>query len=138
MKYAYYDHDTDRVNEVPPVQNTWYEVFDAEDVRLIWCIIFQTNDEAANKDVETRWTIDGNIYFYSDNLPNNTLHWVYRSRDPSTAGTAGIIISATAVNAGYYVDKRGQVFKVEVRMTSVPGTNQVLLCDCVRETLEET
>ena len=132
------DHDTDVVDESPPVQNTWYEVFDAEDVRLIWCEIYQTNTENAAKDIEVRWTIDGTVYFISMSLPDITSWFVYRNWIPSTGGTAGLGALAELLNAAYYVDKRGLSFKVEVRMTSVPGTAQLLQCRCVRETLEET
>ena len=132
------DHDTDEVNEAPPVQNTWYEVFDAEDVRLIWCEIYQTNTDIAAKDIEVRWTIDGNVYLVTVSLDDDTVNFIYRDRAPSAVGTAGLTSTPTEVNAGFNVDKRGLAFKVEVRMTSVPGTAQVLRCRCVRETLEVT
>lgn len=132
------DHDSDVVNETPPVQNTWYEVFHAYDVRLLICAIEQVNDEAAAKDVEVRWTIDGNVYFDVVPLADSTLNWVYRNRLPSAGGTTGLAVAASFVNAVRYTDKRGHDFQVEVRTTSVPGTNQVLTCWCVRETLEVT
>ena len=137
-KYHYKDHDTDEVNETPPVQNTWYEVFDAEDVRHLWCACYQKNDEAAAKDIEIRWTIDGNVYFSTVALVDDSENHVFRNRDPSTGGTAGLSFNAAKFAAAYYVDKRGQSYKVEIRMTAVPGTNQILRCRCVRETLEET
>lgn len=132
------DHDTDMVSETPPVQNTWYEVFHAEDVRLLWCDIIQTNDEAAAKDLEVRWTIDGNVYFDDVSLANGTYGYVFRGVTPSTGGTKGLTIGVGIFNAAYYIDKRGLDFKVEVRITSVPGTNQLLQGRCVRETLEIT
>ena len=138
VKYHYEDHDTDGVNEIPPVQNTWYEVFDAEDVRLIWCTMRQTNDEAAAKDVELRWTIDGNVYFLVESLADSEVRWCYRSVAESSGGTGGLISQIDKVNAAYNVDKRGQSFKVEIRLTGAPGTNQTLRCRCVRETLEAT
>lgn len=132
------DHDTDVVDESPPVQNTWYEVFDADDVRLLLNSIYQVNDEAAAKDVEIKWTIDGNVYFVANTLASGTFVYVYKDHGPSIGGTAGLAVSAVIVNACYNVDKRGLRFKVEVRMTSVPGTNQVLISRAVRETLEVT
>jgi len=132
------DHDTDVVNEAPPVQNTWYEAFDAEDVRLLWCLIFQSNDETAAKDVEVRWIIDGTTYFVSTSLINNSNHHIFRYYLPSAAGTDGLLVSAAPRSAVHYMDKRGLDFKVEIRMTSVPGTNQILRGWCVRETLEVT
>lgn len=132
------DHDTDVVNETPPVQNTWYEVFDAEDVRLIWCTIYQVSDDIVAKDIEVRWTIDGNVYFIAVSLDDSTLSYIFKNTYGSTGRTAGLGSSAAAVNAGYHTDKRGLAFKVEVRMTSVPGVNQSLRCYCTRETLEVT
>ena len=138
IKYAYKDNDTDEVSEAPPVQNTWYEVMNREDARLIWCQFLQTNDEAANKDVEIKWTIDGNVYFYGVSVASASPKYVYRIHVPSAGGTAGLTIDTEKRNAAYNVDKRGQAFKVEIRTTSVPGTNQVLTCRCTAETLEET
>ncbi|GAH54107.1 unnamed protein product, partial [marine sediment metagenome] len=109
-----------------------------EDVRLLACSVIQINDETDAKDVEVRWTIDGNVYFTAIPMDNNALLFIYRTMDPSAGGTAGLFQSAVWLNAAYYVDKRGLDFKVEVRMTSVPGGNQSLLCRCVKETLELT
>jgi hypothetical protein len=138
QKYAYLDHDTDLVNEAPPIQNQWYTVFDAYDVRLLWCVIRQLNDEAAAKTLNVRWIIDGNIYLESISAANDTPYWVFRNWVESTGGTLGLSIDPNPYNAARYVDKRGQRFKVEVRITSALGTNQILRCWCVRETLEAT
>ncbi len=137
-KFHYEDHDTDNVALAPPVQNVWNTVFEAEDVRLLWCDIVQSNDETAAKDLEVRWTIDGTEYFVALSLANATFNFIYRNRALSAAGTAGLSATATERNACFNVDKRGLSFKVEVRITSVPGTNQYLDCRCVRETLELT
>ena len=138
VKYHYQDHDTDEVLETPPVQNTWYPVMDREDVRLLACTIYQKNDEAVAKLVEVRWTVDGTVYFTSFALLDDTNYWVWRSHGPSAGGTAGITTGVAQYAAAYYVDKRGQSFKVEIRMTAVPGTNQILRGRCVPETLEAT
>lgn len=138
MKEWLQDHDSDRVSEVPPVQNTWYEFFDAEDVRLLWCAVKQNNDESAAKDLEVRWTIDGNVYFVSWAADHNTLYYIYRNYLHSAGGTSGLAADTTIRNGAYYVDKRGLVFKAEVRLTGVPGTNQALYGWVVRETLEVT
>ena len=132
------DHDTDRVDEDPPVQNTWYEAFHAQDVRLIWCVIRQDNDETVAKVVEVLWTIDGNEYLESIALDNASLYYVYRDFYPSSGGTAGLFVGVAKVLAAQTTDKRGLDFQVEVRLTGVPGTNQRLRCWCVRETQEIT
>ena len=130
------DHDTDVVDESPPVQNTWYEVFHAQDVRLIWCIIYQVHDEAGVKDLEVRWTIDGTVYLLQTPVADSTFRGVYRNYIPSTGGTLGLAEGVATLNAALNIDKRGLDFKVEARITSVLGTNQILRCYCVRETLE--
>lgn len=137
-KYHYLDHDTDFLNMVPPVQNAWYQVFDAEDVRLIWCCVFHSNTGAVAKDIQVRWTIDGNVYLIGWSVPSGVVHSVYRYIQPSTGGTQGLGWDGGIMTAGYRTDKRGQRFKVEVRMTSAPGVNEDLRCWCVRETLEPT
>ena len=137
-KFHYDDHDTDLVDEDPPVQNTWYEVFHAEDVRLIWCTVWQNNTEAAAKTMEIRWTIDGNVYFNTWALASGTNNWIYRNEYPSTGGTEGLADIASARNAAHYVDKRGKDFKVEVRITEALGTAQRIVCRCVRETEDLT
>ena len=138
VKYHYEDHNPDYITQVPPVQNTWYEVFDAEDVRLLLCRVKQTNTDAANKDVEVRWTINGNSYLVSLNVPTGETWSVWKNHYLDPAGLAGAEMTASPLNACIYVDKRGHDFKVEVRMTSPPGTAQTMGCWCVRETLEET
>jgi len=138
QKFHYRDHDTDVVDVSPPVQNQWYEVFHAYDVRLIWCAILQANDETFVKTLEIRWTIDGNVYFEQMVAAHNVRRYVFRAVDPSLGGTQGLNSSATAYTASVYTDKRGQDFKVEIRITSALGTNQRLLGYCVRETLELT
>lgn len=132
------DHDTDLVSETPPVQNQWYTVFDAEDVRLTWCHFIQTNDEVAAKNIEVRWTVDGTVYFVLQLATNNTGYFVYRWVMGSAVGTAGLATDTATRNAVYFVDKRGLSFKVEIRITSPLGTNQTLACRCTRETLEQT
>ena len=138
VKYAYEDHDSDRVFEEPPTQDTWYTVFDAEDVRLLWCQILQWNVEAAAKTVHVKFTIDGTVYHGSLSLPHDSDRWVYRDHMESAGGTQGLDFSETALNAAWHADKRGKSFKVTVMMSTLPGTDQTLECQCVRETLEET
>jgi len=132
------DRDTDFLSVSPPVLNQWYTVFDSHDVRLLWCAIFQSNTEVAAKHIEVRWTIDGNVYFVDDNLGSGAYDYIFRSFAPSAGGTDGLWFNTTYVNAARYVDKRGINFKVEVRITSALGTNQVLRCWCVRENLNLT
>jgi len=137
-KFHYDDHDTDLVNEAPPVQNTWYEVFHAYDVRHLYCVIRQVNDEAAAKTVEVRWTIDGNVYLANPALASNQINWVFRNYLPSSGGTGGLANSTAERMAAFYQSKRGKDYKVEIRITAALGTNQTLTCWCVRETEDLT
>ena len=138
VKYHYEDQPPSVVNEAPPVQNTWYPGIDDDDVRHIWCVVRQINDEVAAKDVEIRWTVDGNVYLAAFALANNTATWIFKNREPSAGGTTGLSTLGTSINAGGYADKRGQSYKTAIRMTGAPGTNQVLSMWDVFETLEET
>ena len=138
LKYAYLDRDANVVIAHPPIQNNWYTVFDDDDVRLLWCVILQTNDEQAAKTVQIKWTIDGAVYYLSMSLTHNVLTYIYRNWYSSGGGIAGLSSSATEKNAAFYCDKRGQDFKVGVRITSALGTTQTLDCCCVKETLEQT
>jgi len=138
QKFHYLDHDTDVLEAYPPVQNQWYTVFHAYDVRLLWCYLYQSNDESDPKTLEIRWIIDGNTYYAQIDLEHGTGIYIHRTLDPSALGTAGLWWSATIVSAALETDKRGQDFEVQVRITSALGTDQLLRCYCVRETLELT
>ena len=138
VKYHYLDHDTNFSEKIPPVQNTWYDPMRRYDVRLLWCVVYQKNDEAAAKTVEVLWTVDGNLYKVTHALDDDTNYFIYRAWNPSTGGTDGLLASTAEKNAAGATDKRGQDFKVQVRMTDAPGTNQILRCWCVPETLELT
>jgi len=137
-KYHYRDHDSIRVIVAPPIQNQWYTVLDAHDVRLLWCVTYQNNDDLAAKDIEVRWTIDGNVYLGTVSLPNITYRYWFRYWPLSAGGTGGLLSTLGDINPAYYVDKRGIDFKIEFRMTSVPGTNQSMRIIVTYETLELT
>lgn len=138
-KRAHYkDHDTDVKDLQPPERDVWYELFDSEDVRLMWCVLHQSNDGAIDQGVEVRWTIDGNVYFTMFTANNLVTYYIYRDHQPSQSGTAGLGSNSTVRTAGIYGVKMGQRIKVEVRMTGFPGTNQRFAIWTVKETLEDT
>ena len=138
VKYHYQDHLTDHLSQAPPVRNTWYTVFDAEDVRLLWCKISHVNTEELAADLEIRWTIDTNVYTLAIAGATWATPYSIWRRCPDLGSAEELYADATEKNAAYTVDKRGKAFKVEIRMTSVPLTNPELHCWCVRETLEAT
>jgi len=135
-KYAYLDHDSAYINEAPPVQNTWYEVFHEYDVRLLYCVVMATDELAAGADIEVKWTIDGNEYFTAFTGDSDEDYFIYRDYLGSLVGTAGLLNNSNRFNGSYYVDKRGQDFKVEVRVTSDVLETDILEAWCVYETLE--
>jgi hypothetical protein len=137
-KQMWFDHDTDIVDVTPPVQNQWYTVFDAEDVRLLWCVMYQHDPDNGARNVEVKWTIDGTVYFIAFSLADSNYVWIWRNYEASTGGTLGLDKDTTQFNAAKYVDKRGQSFKVEIRTTSAGSGTANLRCWCVRETLEPT
>lgn len=111
-----------QINQAPPVQNTWYTVLDTKvDVRLIWLVLRQDNDETDNKNLEIRVTMDGVALIGTIDAVNLTYYQAYLNLSADT-----LIVSGTKFNSGYYVDIRGRSVKVEIRITSVVGTNQVL------------
>jgi hypothetical protein len=137
-KYWLQDHDTDIIGEEPPVLNQWYTLFEADDVRLLEMYVSQMNEEENMKDIEVRWTIDGNVYAAFFEANNGTIYFIFRDMNPSIGGTQGL--GSDTVERRSFVDdfKCGLHFKVEVRIVSVLGTSQGLYAAAVRETLEET
>lgn len=133
-QYHYLDNDTDNETLAPPVLNAWNEVFDALDVALLYCSIYQQNDESAAKNIEVRWTIDGNVYLVSVAANHATNYYIFRNAVPSGVGTAGLQADTNMRMSAFDAPKHGQSFKVEFRITSAPGTNEAMICYCVKET----
>jgi hypothetical protein len=137
-KYAWMDNDTAEVYEAPPILNQWYTVVEDDDLRLLVFAMFQTNEENAAKDLEVRWTLDGNIYLLQANEDAGLVVYVSRNIEPSGSGSE-LSTSVQWKNAmNQYLDKRCLHGKLEIRITSALGTNQILNAKCVYETLEAT
>ncbi len=109
--------------DVAGVQNTWYTVLDTtRNVRLYSVGAKQTNDEAAAKATNTRWTIDGVVTTLTGStVANNTMRYWFL--DPNNDS---VIQSAAIIMTGNYVALHGRSVKVEVMNASVAGTNQHL------------
>ena len=137
-KFMYKDHEAAQRICFPPTSMVNYEVFHAEDVRLIWCTVMQSNDENASKVLVITWTIDGNTYTTSFDALSGTTYYIYRHPDVETSGSALQTVPTTLTNAAYYVDKRGQDFKVEVMFADAVGTMQMVICTCAYQTLDVT
>lgn len=138
-KYHFQDHDPAYLNQVPPDKDTWYTVLEDTDVRLIQFAVYQNNDEVAAKDIEVKWTLDTHVYFIAlDGFEADEQLNLKKDKHPSTGGTAGLGYQTYTGAIPHDMDKRAHSAKLEVRMTSAAGTNQVLRAWCLYETLEET
>lgn len=118
------------LDQVPPVQNTWYTLLETvEDVWLAFVRVLQANDEVAVKNINMRWTADGRtLTRQAGDLgqANNTTNW-WSLQSNTLDDISG---STTITPAGTAIDGGGPFFglsvKLEVRLTSVVGTNQTL------------
>lgn len=122
------------------VQNAFYAALDVTGGNeVIACSFLQKNDDLAAKDIEIRVTIDG----YTEveaiaALANDTVHWLYYDPtddadfDPEDAGTyqepMGIMTEDIDGSGAIHVigSLKGHDIKIEIRTTSIPGTNQQL------------
>ncbi len=92
----------------------------------------QKNDETAAKNIEFRMTIDGVPVDATVTSQANNI-WNYWYFGPGVARVVGII---TIQNIHNYLAIKCQEALIEMRMTSVPGTNQQLDGRVHYETLE--
>jgi len=140
----------------PPVQNTPYTVFDQEGgVRLVSIVIQHTNTETDDKDIDIIMTIDGTTYTYDSSDVGTILHnkkvgamWICHAptQDPTAypidikdLTSSGALFS---LSGGDQADAHGKPIegheiKLQVKMTSVPGTAQKLYYVATYEKLEE-
>lgn len=123
-KFFYEFQGMAQVSESPPVQNTWYTLFDEEDVILYLWFLVQRNDDTAAKNVEIRATIDGIPLLGTTNAAENQDYWLVE--DDSLRNQLDIETSVKMFE--WYSPVHGQAVKLEVRITDAPGTNQLLLC----------
>ena len=117
---------------VTPVQNTWYTVLDTTyNVRIKSIQLKHSNDESAAKALEIRGTIDGVSMSATGSSPASG-SWLNR-------GMSAVADSfpASIGNAAYYVDLTCKSAKIEVRTTSVVGTNPLLFATVQYEQLKK-
>jgi hypothetical protein len=137
-KYWLQDHDIAIITKIPPVLNTWYTVIDVDDVRLIEFYILQSNNETAAKDVEVRWTLDGQVYLISVSVPDTFPIYINKNMVGSNGGTSGLSLNPVEISANLFDFVCALHAKLEVRLTSAAGTAQLLGAVCKYETFEET
>lgn len=138
VKYWLKNHALAKVEMSPPVQNTWYTILDEEDVRLLYVFVDQTNTEEEAKDLEFRWTIDGEIYVGVKNLDHANCLWCYRMKVCNPVVTDYIDSSGAPKLSDNDTYLCALDIKIEVRMTSAAGTAQTLNGYAQYETLEAT
>jgi len=120
--FAYRSYPLAELNQDPPTVDTWYPVLDGQiDCRLVFCAVRQINDEAAAKNLEVRWVLDGETFSAAFSADNDTWYYVYR-----VATSNALAETASVVATGYYAARHAQLADVDVRITSAVGTNQEL------------
>ena len=148
------------VNRQPPTINEWYTVCDLKGNLAVGNIMYaQSNGEAANKNIEVEITIDGNVFdatfdsqnYASDNSTSRVVIFAYvnfndgngaNASDPVrgiATCTANPISTQIAVPLTFMMNAafvRCSSFKYRLRLTSNPGSNQVL--KAIADVLETT
>jgi hypothetical protein len=137
-KYAYLDHDPPHLVQVPPVINTWYQLYHDYDVRQLLMSALYRDDEETGATIEVRWTCDGNIYVSSVDADDQIQYYIYKTKYNSVEIQPLNDDFGPGGYKGLYRDKRAQDFKVEVRVTTAVGTNARLEAWALYETLEVT
>lgn len=119
--------------ESPVTKDFWYTVF--EDVkgwkRLAIHEIGQDHNDAAPgvKNIQVRWTLDGNSWVNAINLDKATEAWIHRHH-------GGISIKLEEFLALKYTVLMAENIKLEMRITSALGNGQDLESYVVYEELE--
>jgi len=117
----------------PPVVNVWYTVIDEVDVDVMWLALRQNNGDAAAKNIEVRFTVDGVVYQTTFSVPHDADQYIYRQAYRSIDAIPGLAMGATLRNAGYTKGWKAQAFKFEVRITSPLGTDQAIRARAVAD-----
>ena len=117
-----------------PVLNQWYTVLDTvRNVRVRNVAIYQSNDEAAQKQLQVRFTING-VASAVDASNSASGAWngfkIFSVNDTPTYTANEVDSLATYVNLNY------SSIKIEIRTTSALGTNPLLKCTVQYEQLK--
>lgn len=120
--------DDDRI---PPVQNTWYTVLNVASggCKPQWIRLFQTNDEAAAKNLDVEITVDGVLMVNSVAAAAKGFYYVY------PVYWNQILVSAVGVATPFNLE--GHAVRVRYRITSALGTNEEIQCTVDYETWEQ-
>lgn len=117
-----------------PVQNTWYTVLDTTKfVKLIYLVLGQGNAETADKSCQLQVVMDGITHTMPNvSISNNVYKYCYLH--PLSDEMRAI---DALINAAYYDSWEGHSVKVEARLTSAVGTNQILRSRVQHEILKK-
>ena len=109
--------------QAPPVQDTWYTLLEASKARIRSVRVVHTNDEAASKSISAQFTIDGIVYTHASSLASATSRY-YGISPTGDALEVGSGFGITVPLFGFRKCVPVREIKMELRMTSVPGTNE--------------
>ena len=113
------------LDQAPPVQNTWYTLISGiKNVEIGSLQLYQSNDEAAAKDVEMSAEIGGVAVSYVANSCNNAswgASYLNAAQDKISKA-----FGTTWLASAYYNIVKAKTASIRIRLTSAAGTNQVL------------
>lgn len=150
-KFGWKLYNTLTDTRAPPTQNVYHEVFDlADGSKLHYITVEQNNDETDAKNVDIRFTIDGQTYeLIGTALAHGEIYYIYWEdigQDPPAAklkirndSPLTIFGMAAEDSLGAKTPRTALEMhdcKFEYRMTSVPGTNQTLVSKYRKSLLE--
>jgi len=108
------------IDQATPVQNTWYTVLQAYDVK-VFGIGLQV--DTTTETLECRITVDGNAYTGSASCTNDTKYKATMQTWPT--GAVIVITNSILINSNQLEARN---LKVEVRKTSASGTGNLKAC----------
>lgn len=151
-KYAWKLHDLETHTKAPPVHNVYYEAFDEDGgQKLHYLVIYHDHGEHPGaKNVDIKLTIDGETYektgnaldsqefyyIYFDEIGDDMTQAVLKVTNASPLALFGIASEDSAANKGPRTGLMVTDIKLELKMTSAPGTNQTLVTHYRRSSLD--
>lgn len=113
------------ISESNPNEDEWYPLLPQTDLGEIMSVkIEQQNDETDAKNIEVRLTADDTEYVGTVSAPHSLNEFAVRSPIQDA-----LILLASQYNMNWYTTLKGHSLQLDVRITSTPGTNQVLLAN---------
>ena len=118
-------HVHEQVDQVGPVQNTWYPICNVNDAILTSISVYVMT---VGETLECRITIDGEVWDGQTIAANaGTAYQVVMTRNGNVLYLYYVAGAATPA-PDYYMGIRGQSIVVEVRKTTANGAGQLRAC----------